>query len=408
MSSRIRVRNLRFIAALVMLVPALHSTAWAQGQRGAERERAKTPPENIYVDAARGRDSNSGSKDAPLATVSAAVGLLPDPLLRSVTIELAAGRYAVVGDNMPTHALELAQRMRPGVTVKIVGQADADGHPPVLAWEGSELMVDVRDGDWRLENVQIGSGSTRQRRGVLVTGPGQVTLKNVTIRTCSQSDAGIYAQRGGLIVLRGAIKLNEHLHEQAGAETFCGIIATDHGIVRFAERSGASLDMGNGSLSASYYGRIRLDCETARITSWGEQSNNLAINNSGRIDLGDTTVTLRARQKRNTPIGLEHDGHILGEGAHVIIEGENDTAIALQKASTLTCNTLDLRGKFDTCLWASSGSMFVGRFVTDVGRIEATTGANLNIEQIDGKLLGPVVARRCATISLPDRNVTSD
>jgi hypothetical protein len=242
----------------------------------------------------------------------------------------------------------------------------------------------------------------------MVTGPGQVTLKDVTFRTRSLSDAGIYAQRGGLVLLRGAIKLNEHLHEQAGEETFCGIIATEHGLVRFADRKGATLDIGNGSLSVSYYGCIRLGCETARITSWGEQSNNLAINNSGRIDLGDSAVTLRARQKRNTPIGLEHDGHILGEGAHIIIEGDNDAAIALQKSSTLTCNKIDLRGKFDTSLWASSGSMFVGRFVTDVGRIEATTAASINIEQIDGKLIGPVVAKHSATISLPDRDVTSE
>lgn len=408
MSLRTPSRSLPIVVCLMTAVGGSHLTVLAQEKRSGEGWRSKALPERIYVDAAGGRDTNSGSKEAPLATVSAAVALLPDPLTRSVTIELAGGRYDAVGDNMPTHALELVQRMRPGVTVKIIGQSGADGHPPVLAWEGNSLMVDVHDGDWWLENVQIGSGSTKQRRGVMVTGPGQVTLKDVMFRTRSISDAGIHAQRGGTVLLRGAIKLNEHLHEQGGEETFCGIIATEHGMVRFAERAGATLDIGNGSLSASYYGCIRLGCETARITSWGEQSNNLAINNGGRIDLGDCTVTLRARQKRNTPIGLEHDGHILGEGARVIIEGENGMAVALQKASTLTCNKIDLRGKFDTCLWASSGSVFVGRFITDVGRIEATTGANINIEQIDGKLIGPVSAKHCATISLPDRNVTSE
>ena len=75
-------------------------------------------------------------------------------------------------------------------------------------------------------------------------------------------------------------------------------------------------------------------------------------------------------------------------------------AIALQKASTLTCNDIALRGQFDRALWARSGSMFVGRFLTDVTRVEATTSAAINIEKIDGKLIGPVTARHCGTISL--------
>jgi hypothetical protein len=162
-------------------------------------------------------------------------------------------------------------------------------------------MVDVREGVWWLENTQIGTGTKRQRRGVMVAGPGCVTLKNVTFRTRSLSDAAIYAQRGGLVELRGAIKLNEHLHERAEEETFAGIIATDHGIVRFAERDGASLEIGNGSLSASYYGVIGLGCKTARITSWGEQSNCLAVNNSGRIDLHNTTTrTVRPTKAEHT------------------------------------------------------------------------------------------------------------
>jgi hypothetical protein len=306
---------------------------------------------------------------------------------------------------MPDDVLELMLRMRPGVTVTIVGRPGADGQVPILAWEGGRAMIDAREGDWSLEKVQIGTFSKRQRRGVMVAGPAQVMLKDVTFRLRSLSDAGIYAHRGGEVSLRGAIKLNEQLHERAEEETFCGIIATDHGLVRFREREGASLNLGNGSLSASYYGCIRLGCETARITSWTDQSNNLAINNGGRIDLHGTTVTLCAKRRRNTPIGLEHDGHILGEDAHVIIEGENGMAIALQKASTFTCNDIELRGKFDYSMWASSGSMFVGRFLTDVGQIEATTGANINIEKIDGELIGPIIAKHAARISLPDRDV---
>lgn len=376
------------------------------GRAEAQIERVR---EKLYVDPEHGHDEYPGSQGRPVRSISGAIAKLPDPLTQSVTIELAAGRYAAPGGRgMPDDALELMIRMRPGVTVGIIGQIDARGQRPVLAWGGGRALVDVREGDWRLENVQIGTFSKRQRRGVMVAGPAHVTLENVTFRLRSLSDAGIYAHRGGAVSLRGAIKLNEHLHEQADQETFCGIIAADHGLVGFREREGASLSIGNGSLSASYYGCIRLGCEHARITSWTEQSNNLAINNGGRIDLHNTTVTLCARQRRNTPIGLEHDGHILGEDAHVIIDSDNSMAIALQKASTFTCNDIELRGNFDYCMWASSGSMFVGRFLTDVGRIEATTGANINIEEIDGELFGPVIAKHCATVSLPDGNVFSD
>ena len=403
------VRGLLVAAGLAVAAGGYaHMHASANAQRREELRQLPLPPERLFVDPVRGRDTGPGTKEAPLATLAAALARLPDPVAHSVTIELTGGRYDAVGTaDSEARSLGLMCRMRPGTTVKIIGRPDQKGRPPVLAWEGSPL-VDAREGDWWLENVQIGSGSVQQRRGVMVSGTAHVTVKDVTFRTRSVSDAGIYVERGGQVLLRGTIRLNEHLHEQGGEETFCGIIATTHGIVRFAERQGASLDIGNGSLSASYYGIIRLGCETARITSWSEQSNNLAINNSGRIDLHDTTVRLCARQKRNTPIGLEHDGHILGEGARVIIEGENNMAVALQKASTFTCNALELRGKFEYCLWATSGSMFVGRFLTDVGQVEATTGANINIEKIDGKLLGPAVAKHCGTISLPDRNVFSE
>jgi len=269
-------------------------------------------------------------------------------------------------------------------------------------------MVDVREGHWWLEQIQIGSGSTRQRRGVVVTGPGQATLKNVAFHTRSVSDAAILAQRGGKVLLRGAIGINEHLHDKAEAETFAGIVAEDHGSIQFAERDGASLDIGNGSLSASYYGVIRLGCETARITSWAEQSNNLAVNNSGRIDLHGTATRLCARQPQNTPIGLEHDGHILAEGSHIVIEGENSTAIVLQKASTLTCNDIELRGTFKTGVSAMSGSMFVGRFIGDVPGLSADTCASINVEEMkNGGKIGTVSATRGAVVVLPDRTVTA-
>ncbi len=364
------------------------------------------PPE-IWVDARSGQDNSPGTRERPLKTISAAIAMLPDPLRNSVVIHVAGAPHASTGGrDMPAGCLALMRRMYPGVCVRIVGEAAADARP-VLNWEGGEAMIDAREGDWWLENLQIASGSTRQRRGVMSSGTAHVTLRNVTIRTCSHSDTGIYATHGGRISLRGAILLNEHLHDGIQGESFCGVIATHHGLVEFAERDGASLDIGNGSLSASYYGCIRLGCETARITSWNEQSNTLAINNSGRIDLRNTTTTLCARNPRNTPVGLEHDGHVLGEDAHLVIEGSNDMAIALQKASTLTCNDIELRGSFKKAVWASSGSMFVGRFLTDITAVEADTSASINIEAISGRIAGPVSARRCGTIALPDRNVFS-
>jgi hypothetical protein len=362
---------------------------------------------SLWVNAERGRHGASGEEDTPCPSLAEAIERLPETLSQSVTIHVAPGIYSNSGgEKLHDDRLGLMRRMRPGVSVRIIGVSAADGAVPQLNWEGGGLpMILVCDGEWWIENVQIGSGSLRQRRGVMVTTSAQVTLKDVTFRTRSQSDAAIYAERDGLALLRGAIRINEHLHNEAPDESFAGIVATDHGIVRFAESQRALLDIGNGSLSASYYGCIGLGCETAQITSWGEQSNTLAINNGGRIDLRNTATTIRAKRRHNTPIGLEHDGHILAEGAHIVIEGENEMAIALQKASTLTCNDIELRGTFGKTIWASSGSMFVGRFLTDISDVSADTGAQINIERINGTILGNVSANRCATIALPDRNI---
>ncbi len=406
-TSRTRKHCMELACGLIVSLPGFClDPSLVEGQDGSTRPDPSALRTNFWVDAQRGRQGARGTQEQPCQSISQAINLLPETLSQSVTIQIAGGVYSTTGgQNMPVDRLELMRRMRPGVAVRIFGVTGADGAPPRLAWEGGSAMVLVCEGEWWFENVQIGTGSTRQRRGVMVTGPAEVTLKDVTFRTRSLSDAAIYAERGGLALLRGTIKINEHLHENAPEESFAGIIATDHGVVRFAETDGASLEIGNGSLSASYYGSIRLGCRTAKITSWGEQSNNLAINNSGRIDLQNTTTTLCARRKGNTPIGLEDDGHLLAEGAHIVIEGENNTAIALQKASTVTCNDIELRGTFGQSLWASSGSMFVGRFLTDITDVSADTAARINIEKIDGKIRGTVTAKRCATIALPDRNV---
>lgn len=377
--------------------------------RDAIRPGVEPQKTNLWVDAQKGRPDAKGTREAPCQSLSDALNLLPETLTQSVTIRVAAADYKTTGGkNMASDRLELVRRMRPGVAVRIIGEPGADGGLPHFGWEGGSAMVVVGEGEWWLENVQIGTLSTRQRRGVMVTGPAQITLKDVTFRTRSQSDAAIYAERGGLALLRGAIRINEHLHADAPDDSFAGIIATDHGTVRFADSEGGSLDMGNGSLMASYYGCIGLGCRTAHITSWGDQSNTLAINNSGRIDLHNTTTTLAAKKKRNTPIGLEHDGHILAEGARIVIEGENEMAIALQKASTFTCNDIELRGVFGKSIWASSGSMFVGRFLTDVNDISADTSAKINIEALGGKVRGNVTATHCGAVSLPDRNLVGN
>lgn len=372
----------------------------------AQRSRSKLP-ETLFVDSDRGRDKNNGSRSRPFKTISAAIALLPETLTRSITIEVR-GVHQSTGehDAMRPGSLTLMRRTRPGVVVRIIGRRDKKDQIPVLDWSGSRPLVEVRDGEWRLENFQVGTNQARgQSEGIEVHGPALITLKDLRIRTCSHSGGGIIARRGGRILLRGAIRLNEHLHESAGDNTFCGIIATDHGVVKFAERKNASLDIGNGSLSSSYYGCVRLGCATARITSWGRQSNCLAVNNSGRVDLHGTDTTLCAKVHENTPIGPEHDGHILAEDAVIKIVGSNNCAIALQKSSTLTCNDIVLEGEFRKSLWVMSGSMFVGRFLTDVGKIETHTGASVHIEACKGEIRGPVVAKSGSVVSLPGGRV---
>lgn len=369
------------------------------------RELACQSPIELRVDPAQGSDKNKGDARHPMKSIAAAVALVPDPVTQPVTIVLAGGVYDTTGGcEMPERTLQLMRRTRPGVVVRFVA-ADAKT-PVVLGWPGSEMVL-VTEGSWAFEGLQIGAFTKDQRRGITVTGPARVELRSVTFRLRSNSDAAIWARNGGVAMLRGRIAINEHLHEKAEDETFSGVLATEHGIVEFASRDGSALDLGNGSLSVRTYGIIRLGCERARITCW-TQSNNLGANSSGRIDLLGTPVTLCARQRNNTPIGLEHDGHVLAEDAKITIAGANDSAIALQKASTFTCNDILLDGDFEHAIWASSGSMFVGRFLCDIGKVESSTGAGIHIEKVTGKVIGPVTARSGGVVSLPDRVVRSD
>ena len=80
---RVGIRVLLGGMIVLIGVSALPSHAAAQTERVRER---------LYVDPERGRDEHSGSRQRPVRTISGAIAKLPDPLTRSVTIELPAGR----------------------------------------------------------------------------------------------------------------------------------------------------------------------------------------------------------------------------------------------------------------------------------------------------------------------------
>jgi len=384
-------------AGLVMF--AVWSTA-----RGADRH-------EVYVDASRGNDTATGTSTAPVKTLFAAIERLPKTIERDVTVNVAVGRYERTGGSgRDAQRLELNLAMREGATVRIVGtggdsKSRATPGEVVLDWESDAAgyLVVVTQGHWTLENVQIGTRKSGQRHGISVAGPGLLELRDVRIHTGSQSGPGLHAHHGGRVHLYGVIELNEDLHESSGqGESFCRVEADYFGTIRFRQSKGASLSVGNGNLSAGYYGIIELGCEQARITSWNYQSNPIAVNNSGRVDLHNTTTRLCARNPRNTPIGLEHDGHVLAEGARIIIDGcDNSNAIVLQKASSFFCNDVEIRGTVQTALMAYSGSVLLAGIVGDLGRVRATTGSTIIVEKCTGRLIGPIEQDKGGQVMLP-------
>src|SRR5262245_48334875 len=93
-----------------------------EGREGLAPKDAAGPKADLWVDGERGRPGAPGTRDQPCQSLSQAIGLLPDPLTRSVTIRVVAGTYtATGGQDMPAERLELMRRMRPGVSVRIVG-----------------------------------------------------------------------------------------------------------------------------------------------------------------------------------------------------------------------------------------------------------------------------------------------
>lgn len=221
-----------------------------------------------YVDPIRGSDTNPGSKTAPLQTVSAAIEKVPELVTAAITIHLAPGVYTTTGGKgMPTSVLILDRKMRRegdwriDISVHIVGEGKnfegaAEPGEVVMDW-GTGLQIQVENGVWNLQNIQIGNRSYKgSQQGIIASGSSAlVHLRDVRIRTASQSGCGIGAVRGGEVQLHGSIELNEDLHDKAPENSFCGIRASYHGIVRWNDGSGV-LSIGNGSLTTGYFGMI--------------------------------------------------------------------------------------------------------------------------------------------------------
>jgi len=247
----------------------------------------------------------------------------------------------------------------------------------VLDW-GATPLVQVTGGVWYFENIQLGNRSyPTSQQGVEAYGTDSlVNLKDVRIRTGSQSASGILASRGAEVRLYGTIELNEDLHDTELNSSFCSIVAEYHGAVRVRDSAG-TLSLGNGSLSAGYYGTIELGGSSARITSWGDQSNCLAVNDSGRIDLHGTTTTLCAKKPGNTLIGLEDDGHILAEDATINLQtiASVPGAVILQKSSVFNGGPIVAQGPRGIVFATMSGSALGASVVGTVESVSADTGS---------------------------------
>jgi hypothetical protein len=355
----------------------------------------------LFVDAGNGNDRSAGTSVAPVQSLDAALAKLPQRVDEDIVIHLTGELRTPRGKTPAT--VELDRAIRSGRKIRLIGT----GNTTVLNWTApdGEPLIAVTQGRWSLENVQLGSRARDQRQGVRVSGPAVLELHSVRIRTASVNSPGIHATRGGLVELYGEIALNDDLHDalgNAGKDSFCGVLADYSGVVRFRERERASLSVGNGSLSASYYGVIELGCATAKLTSWHDQANVLAVNNSGRVDLHSTRTVLAARNPRNTPIGLEDDGHVLAEGAPITIRGfDNSNAIVCQKASTFFCNDVTFDGPFHSALLASSGSTLLLGVIGDLPGGDATTGARIILEQCTGKQTRAVNAGNAGVVITP-------
>ena len=255
--------------------------------------------DDFYVDPVSGSDTATGTRSNPFRTVSAALARVPEVVATSFAIHLAPGTAPSTGAHgVPSGTLVLDRRTRRtsdsvvDVSVHFCGEGPGFGVPAepgqvVLDW-GSTPLVEVKAGVWYFENVQLANRScSGSQQGLTVYGSESlVHLKAVRIRTGCHSGPGILASRSAEVRLYGAIELNEDLHDLAVAGSFCGIIAEYHAAVRFADARVP--EPGQRVVECQVYGTIELGGAWARITSWGDQSNCLAVNNSGRIDLHST------------------------------------------------------------------------------------------------------------------------
>lgn len=391
-------------------LPSRDSIASEAGSPAADSPEPEAAPApqgslHLFVDPRSGSDRGEGTRGAPLASIGEALRRLPRVVTTAVTIELAPGRYGSWGEDGAT--LELEHPMRVGGRVRITGKdSRPDAHASegvVLDWETPGFLVSASRGEWVLDSLQIGRNRSGQTRGVDVSGSALVELRDVRIRTGSVLGPGIRARHGGRIHLAGEILLNEHLRYASPLpDTFASITAQYGGLIRFIQREGASLTLGNGNLDARYYGIIELGCEQAAVTSWSERWNTIAVNNSGRIDLHGSTLRVAAPDPRNTPIGLEGDGHVLAEGAHIVIEANgNKNGIVLQKASSLFADDVKIEGRLERSLIAMSGSHLHVRVQGDLEEIVADTGATIVVQKLDGRLIGPVRERAAGRVVLP-------
>ena len=90
-----------------LLIPLALATPLALLPRGPDDD----PPDVLHVHADDGKDTNAGTERRPLRTLSAALALLPDPLTKTVTIEVVGRHESTGGVDMAENVLELAKAL---------------------------------------------------------------------------------------------------------------------------------------------------------------------------------------------------------------------------------------------------------------------------------------------------------
>jgi hypothetical protein len=121
-------------------------------------------------------------------------------------------------------------------------------------------------------------------------------------------------------------------------------------------------------------------------------------------DLSAAADIRRFRRINPRRVQVTRTDSLPGSAERSIGKGKNDTAIVLQKASTLTCNDIELQGTFKGALTAMSGSVFFGAFRGGISGVVADAGASIHIVEMKNQgRAASVSATRGAVVSLPDR-----